>query len=125
MDFQGTGRVLLGLFYERRAIGQWSLTESAEYLRQLGVLDDSAPSLGPQVIIPNYVTATSNCDFPSEFFSICCMHECEGLLKHLEMKIQAPTAKPDRILDVVANMSSDTVEAPRNLTSGLINALKQ
>merc|ERR1719240_1165444 len=124
MDARNSGRVPLNRFYAKKSIGSWSLSESADYLRQLGVLDESAPSLGPQVIIPNYVTSISNCDFPSDFFSICCMHECEGLLEKLERKIQAPTAKPDLILDVVANMSSDTVEAT-NLTSGLIQALWQ
>merc|ERR1719335_223525 len=125
LDSKMVGRVPLKHFYKKKTIGSWTLAESSEYLRQLGALDESAPSLGPQLIIPNYVTAVSNCDSPSEYYSICCIHECEELLNTLESEIEAPTAKPEVILDLVSNMSSDTVEAPRNLTAALVGALKQ
>merc|ERR1719258_371727 len=109
MDPRRSGRVPLKSFYEKKAVGPWTLTESPEYLRQLGVLDESVPKLGPQLIIPNYVTAVSNCDSPSEYYSICCIHECEELLNELESSIEAPTAEPEVILGLVANMSSDTI----------------
>merc|ERR1719240_880886 len=120
MDAYMTGRVSLKDFYEKQAIGPWTLTESTEYLRHLGTLDETAPSLGPQVIISNYVTAVSNCDSPSEYYSICCIHECQDLLNYLETQIEAPTAQAEWILELVANMSSETVEAPRNMTSELV-----
>merc|ERR550514_154918 len=106
MDPYRTGRVLLKHFYEKKRVGSWSLSESSEYLRELGALDESAPSLGPQLIISNYVTAVSNCDSPSGYYSICCIHECADLLNHLEAHIEAPSANTSVILDLVANMSS-------------------
>merc|ERR1719262_1832750 len=108
MDFRNSGRVPLNRFYAKKSIGPWSLTESPEYLRQLGALDESAPSLGPQLIIPNYVTAVSNCDSPSGYYSICCIHECADLLNSLEASIEAPTANTSTILSLVASMSSDS-----------------
>jgi len=120
-----TGRVSLKDFYTRKAVGPWMLSESPEFLRQLGSLDESSQSLGPQVIISNYIHAVSNCDNPSEYYSICCIHECQGLLNHLEVKIRAPTAAKEIILGLVMNMSSDSIEAPRNLSSGLVKALDQ
>merc|ERR1719379_3271459 len=93
------------------------------YLRQLGALDET--SLVPKIIIPNYVAAVSNCDAYSEYFSVCCVQECEGLLGSLEATIRAPSAKPELILDLVANLSSATVVAPRSISPHLIDALNQ
>merc|ERR1719240_24079 len=125
MDAYMTGRVSLKSFYEKRTVGPWSLTESPDYLRELGALDETAEDLGPQVIISNYVTAVSNCDSPSDYYSVCCIHECADLLNHIEVDIAGPYAKPDQIFALVRNMSSDTIEAPRNLTSELESALMQ
>merc|ERR1719158_1719795 len=107
MDRQQKGRITLKHFYEKESIGSWNLMESAEYLRELGALDESVPSLGPELIISNYVTGVANCDSPSEYFSICCIHECADLLNHIEINVQAPMAQPAEILNVVMNMSSD------------------
>jgi len=124
MDPAGTGRVPLGQFYAKRRVGYWHLVESSEYLGTLGALDDSAPGLS-QVIIPNYITAMSNCDGPSQFYSICCLHECEGLLNQLEVQIQAPAAPPALLLKLVTNLPSATIDAPRNLSSSLIRTLDE
>merc|ERR1719335_1411705 len=94
LDSKMVGRVPLRRFYEKKTVGYWTLSESPEYLRQLGALDETAPSLGPQLIIPNYITAVSNCDSPSEYYSICCIHECEDLLNTLEAVIESPAASP-------------------------------
>lgn len=125
MDPWATGRVSLRHFYTRRAVGPWQLVESKQYLRQLGALDESMPELGPRVIIPNYVTAVSNCDSPSDYYSICCIHECDDLLNQLEVDIKAPDAKPQDILHLVQNMTSGTIDAPRNLSKVLVHALDQ
>jgi len=47
------------------------------------------------------------------------MNECEGLMNELEHKIQAPMASPGRLLGLVGNLSSSTVDAPRALPQGL------
>merc|ERR1719335_916923 len=125
MDPFMTGRISLKSFYTKESFGPWVLTESPEFLRQLGALDESAPRLGPQVIISNYINAVSNCDNPSEYYSICCIHECQDLLNHLEVNIRAPNATKEEILELVSNLSSDSIEAPRNMSSALVKALEQ
>merc|ERR1719310_2767558 len=88
MDPQETGRVRLFDFYSHAG----GFVESEAYLRQLGALDDSSPSLGPQVIIPNYMQGANNCIVLGKYYSLCCMNECEGMQKQLEEHIGRPSA---------------------------------
>merc|ERR1719277_358382 len=46
-------------------------------------------------------------------------------MDHLEQQIDSPTAKPERIAELVAGMGSASVQAPRNLSASLINRLQQ
>merc|ERR1719456_1389680 len=125
MDPFMTGRLSLKNFYMRKEVGPWMLSESQEFLRQLGALDESSQSLGPRVIISNYIHAVSNCDNPSEYYSICCINECQHLLNHLEIDIKAPNGTKETILRLVSKLSSDSIEAPRNMSSELVQALGQ
>lgn len=122
MEHQGTGRVRLSRFYAGGVDGDWTFSESVDYLRNLGVLDETDPD-SPSVVIPNYVTSQTNCLTASGFYSICCTNECEGLWQRLEREIAAPSAAPSRIAEVVSALHSDTVDAPRNLSSSLLARL--
>jgi len=123
MSFEsgGTGRVPLSKFY---AASSWEFhfAENIEYLRHTHVLDESNPSR-PMVIIPNYINGKSNCLKASAFYSICCPDECERLTEQVERRIQAPSAFPALIAEVVSGLDSDTVVAPRNLSSSLLARL--
>jgi hypothetical protein len=115
----GTGRVRIGDFYGAALNdGQWQFSESVEYLRELGALDDSDPS-NLRVLIPNYINGPSNCIAPSRFHAVCCLDECEELISHLEKEIAAPTAKTDEIIRLVSALPSATVSGNRTLSSGL------
>jgi len=115
----GTGRVRIGDFYGAALNdGQWQFSESVEYLRELGALDDSDPS-NLRVLIPNYINSPSNCIAPSRFHAVCCLDECEELVSHLEKEIAAPTAKTDEIIRLVSALPSATVSGNRTLSSGL------
>merc|ERR1712232_593738 len=92
------------------------------YLRQLGLLDES-DAQNPRVMIANYVSSPSNCIASSSFYSVCCMDECEGLLSHLEREIAGPEASSTQIARIVANLPSSTVTAPRTLSSTLLDRL--
>merc|ERR1712232_648482 len=48
----------------------------------------------------------------SSEYSVCCRNECEDLMGHLE----APTASPDRILQLVQNFNSADFPAPLNIS---------
>merc|ERR1719420_1481864 len=112
-DVHGSGRVKLADFYRKSKDGAWQFTEQSEYLRQLGALDESSPSLGPQVLIPNYITGMSNCITSAPYYSICCLNECDQIYQNLEALIPASTASPSEILDAVESMpQSSNISAP-------------
>merc|ERR1719162_2061834 len=60
LEHQGTGRVRLPRFYAGGVNGDWTLSESVQYLRNLGALDETDPSR-PSVVIPNYMISKTNC----------------------------------------------------------------
>ena len=75
----GAGRVRVADFYKKALNeGQWQFSESIDYLRQLGALDES-DAANPRVIIPNYISGPSNCVASSSYYSVCCLDECEGI----------------------------------------------
>jgi len=118
MEHQGTGRVRLSRFYAGGVKGDWTLSESVDYLRSLGALDESDPAK-PSVVISNYLTSQTNCLSASGFYSVCCSDECEALLQHLERDLAASSAAPERVAELVSALHSDTVHAPRNLSASL------
>jgi len=122
MEQQGTGRVRLSRFYAGGLNGDWTLSESVDYLRNLGVLDETDPS-SPSVVIPNYMTSRTNCLTASGFYSVCCFDECEGLLQQVERDMAGPGATPARVVQSISALHSDTVDAPRNLSATLITRL--
>jgi len=103
-DVHGSGRVKLADFYRKTQDGAWQFTEQSEYLRQLGALDESSPSLGPQLLIPNYITSMSNCIASGPYYSICCLNECDKIYQNLEALIPASVASPSEILKAVESM---------------------
>lgn len=124
MEHRGTGRVRLSDFYHGGLGSEWHFSESVDYLRSLGALDES-DERRPSVVIPNYISSQSNCLASSSFYSVCCLDECEGLLGHLEQALAAPSAEPARIAELVARLPSDTVDAPRNLSTELLLRLDE
>merc|ERR1719487_180529 len=90
----GAGRVRLADFYKLAVNdGKAQFSESVSFLRQQGALDETDPT-NPRVIITNYISSPSNCVASSNFFSVCCADEGEGLFQQLERIIAAPDATP-------------------------------
>lgn len=119
-----TGRVRLADFHGSALKGSWQFSESRAYLRHQGVLDESSPS-DPLVVIPNYMYAKSNCVAKSDYYSVCCLNECEFLLEHVERGVQKPEATPQEIAAVVSHIPSSTVPAPRNISQLLLGRLDE
>merc|ERR1719163_76144 len=114
------GRVGLPEFYGGENPGQdWQFTESVDYLRQLGALDESNP-MRLRVIVPNYLSGPNNCLEASAVHTYCCKDECGVLVAEVERGIAAATGAVGDIAKIVAQISTDTVDAPRNLTTELI-----
>merc|ERR1740117_1748988 len=82
--------------------GEWRFSESKDYLRQLGALDESW-SQGPQVIITNYMQAASNCIVSAPHYRVCCRNECEDILGEVEAVVNGPLGDPATILSVLEN----------------------
>jgi len=123
-DTRSTGRVSLGAFYGGKSAGEdWRFVESVEYLRQLGALDESDPKR-LRVIVPNYLSGPNNCIEASEMHTYCCKDECGILVAEVERGIAAPAGTPLDIAKIVSQISSDTVEAPRNLTLEMMSKLE-
>jgi hypothetical protein len=125
MGDRGIGRVPLSDFYKPALEGtSWQFTESVEYLRSLGALDETNPAM-PSVIVPNYINSQSNCVVSTSYYSVCCIDECEGLMGQLEKDFQKPEASPEEISRAVADLSTSTVSAPRSLSAPLLQKLDQ
>lgn len=105
MDPQHTGRVPLSKFYSTAIDTDWRFGESEVYLRELGALDESSSHLGPQVVIPNYIQATSNCIVSTAHYLVCCTNECEVILGEIETGVKSSTALPADLLPLVGNMT--------------------
>jgi len=128
MDSHSTGRVPLSKFYGTALDTDWRFGESEAYLRELGALDESSSWRGPQVIIPNYLQATSNCIISTPHYLVCCVNECESLMGEIETAIDAPTALPETILGVVGGMTSQATlddDEPAHLNKELRSQLDQ
>jgi len=124
LETRDSGRVRLSTFYASALEGNWQFSETVDYLRQLGALDESDPSQ-LSVIIPNYINSPSNCVASSKFYSVCCIDECEALQGHLETHVAAPQASQARIVELVSALTSPTVQAPRNLPAQLVKRLDE
>lgn len=123
MEHRGTGSIRLADFYKPALEdGVWQFQESAGYLRELGVLEESDPK-EPRVMIANYLLSPSNCIAASGFYSVCCKNECDGLLGRLEDMAAGPEATPAAIATMIAALPSSTVLAPRILSDTSLQRL--
>eukprot|EP00929_Paragymnodinium_shiwhaense_P056795 TRINITY_DN2843_c0_g3_i1.p2 TRINITY_DN2843_c0_g3~~TRINITY_DN2843_c0_g3_i1.p2 ORF type:complete len:574 (-),score=182.05 TRINITY_DN2843_c0_g3_i1:51-1772(-) len=94
MEDRSSGRVRLVDFYDAALHkGRYQFTETINYLRQIGTLDES-DELNPKIIIPNYVTGTSNCVARTSYYSVCCIDQCEGAFGDLEARLGKDEATP-------------------------------
>jgi hypothetical protein len=128
MDSRKTGRVPLSKFYNTAVNTDWRFGESEAYLRELGALDESSTWMGKQVIIPNYLQATSNCIVSTPHYLVCCVNECESLLGEIETAIGTATASSSDIIAVVRNLTSPTSiddDDPPHLNAALVSQLEQ
>lgn len=124
MDHQATGRVKLSDFYGAAMNGEWRFSESKEYLRQLGALDESSAWQGPRVIITNYMQAASNCIVSAPHYRVCCANECETIFQEIEEALGTPLANAEAILSVLANHSSPLDDSVVKLSSSMQQQLR-
>lgn len=124
LDSRGTGRIPLDVFYRSDSGSAFEFTESREYLRDVGALDESLKN-NPSVLIANYLAGPSNCIASNAYYSVCCLSECEHLMNEIEAHVKGPLAMPQQLLSMLSNMSSTTVDAPRTFSKDMTNRLSQ
>jgi len=117
MDTGKTGRVKLVKFHRAALDGDWRLSESKEYLRALGALDESSNWHGPRVIIPNYLQAISNCIITTPEYRTCCPNECESHMDYLEEAVGGPSAEPNLLVSLIQNLTAG--DEQERLTSSM------
>eukprot|EP00434_Breviolum_minutum_P044980 symbB.v1.2.040238.t1/scaffold7092.1/size13377/2 len=87
------GRVDLSRFYAASLYEEkWQFSESVDYLRDLGALDEARHGRVPSVVVSNYVLGASNCIGTSRFYAQCCVDPCDQLMAKLEKALAAPAA---------------------------------
>jgi len=128
LDPKGTGRIPLDVFYrapfyyKSDAGSAYEFTESREYLRDVGALDESLKS-NPGVVIANYLVGPSNCIATNSYYSVCCLNECEALMNEVESHVKGPEATPNQLISLLSNMPSSTIDAPRNFSADMMTRL--
>eukprot|EP00928_Gymnodinium_smaydae_P070883 TRINITY_DN54628_c0_g1_i1.p1 TRINITY_DN54628_c0_g1~~TRINITY_DN54628_c0_g1_i1.p1 ORF type:complete len:567 (+),score=106.91 TRINITY_DN54628_c0_g1_i1:54-1703(+) len=124
LETPGTGRVPLAAFWAPALSTKlWPFVESIPYLEQLGALEGSE-ALDQFVVIPNYLYSATNCLAGSKYYDVCCVNECEEVLGDVEDRIGMPAAQPKMVAEVVKNLPSSTVDAPRDLPNSLTQRLE-
>jgi len=116
LDPEGSGRVPLGLLYAQPTSAAYRFSESSDYLRKIGALDETTST--PKVLITNYILGPSNCIASSSYYSVCCLNNCDSIMDEIEHKVLAPTASPERLLSIVQDISHVQV-LPRGLAEKL------
>lgn len=114
----------MDVFYRSEAGSAFEFTESQEYLRDVGALDESLKG-NPSVLIANYLAGPSNCIASNAYYSVCCLSECEHLMNEIEAHTKGPTATNQQLISLLSNMSSTTVDAPRKFSADMIKRLSQ
>lgn len=102
-----TGRLPLSRFYSTNlGGGEWRFSESEQYLRELGALDETSAWRGKQVIVSNYVQSASNCVVVHSHYLICCRNRCADILEDIEAAVGAPVADAAVIWELLTNASA-------------------
>jgi len=123
MDHATIGRIKLAEFHQAALNGDWRFSESKEYLRVIGALDETSSLQGPRVILSNYLQGANNCIASDDHYRMCCPSECEDHMAEIEQEAKGPYATPELILSTVAQMSSSLEEDDAKLSSALRSQL--
>ena len=90
LEAECPGHISLRQFYSSHLHqNKWQFTESLQYLRSLGALEESVQG-NPRLISTNYVLGANNCVSTSQFYSQCCLNQCDGYLRKLEKAVVMP-----------------------------------
>lgn len=72
----------------------------------MGALEQESGSKHGHVLIPNYLQASSNCMVSTSAYRVCCMDECAGLARKVELAIHNSSAQPQQLLHHVREQAT-------------------
>jgi len=128
LDPENDGRVPLDIVHSQPQINDthgeqiFRFSESQDYLRDVGGLDESDPS-HPQVLISNYVLGPANCYKSLAFHTFCCLNECDAVLTEVERALGSPFAKPDVLIPLLGNLTTTSMDEVRPFSASLVEKL--
>jgi len=128
LDPENDGRVPLDTIHSQPEVDDvngeqvFRFSESQDYLRGIGGLDESDPS-HPQVLISNYMLGPANCYKTVTFHTFCCLNECDEVLTEVERAVGGPSATPDVLLPLLGNLTTNSMIDPRPLPASLVAKL--
>jgi len=128
LDPDGNGRVLLDALYKEPETDDehgeqvFRFSESQDYLRAVGGLDESDPSQA-QVLISNYLLGPANCYRSNAFHTFCCLNECDAVLTEVERALGGPSAKPDVLLPLLGNLTTASMDETQPFSASLLQKL--
>jgi len=128
LDPDGNGRVRLDALYKEPEADDihgeqvFRFSESQDYLRSVGGLDECDPSQA-QVLISNYLLGPANCYRSNAFHTFCCLNECDAVLTEVERALGGPSAKPDVLLPLLGNLTTASMDETQPFSASLLQKL--
>jgi len=124
-----SGCISLPDFYEKglKADTNWLFVENPDYLRQIGVLDETDPK-NPKLLSANYINSPTNCLAPTGYYLVCCHNECDDILGQLEQQLGKPAATPKEIIYALrsgSGIAASSLRATNFITPGLRRRLQE
>lgn len=106
--------------------GTFQFSESVEYLRSHGVVEEAADGGDTvQVLIANYLLGPTNCIAFSQYYSVCCLSECESVISDIETRTQSPVSSADDLISTVEATATSTLDAPHKLSEDVASQLRR
>jgi len=123
-DETDSGRVRISDFNAHRNRHNRSrFVETIDDLQAVQAIDVSSSE--PRVIVSNYISGSHMCSHTnSNFYTFCCIKECDPLMMTLEKAIRSPLATPAEIIHFAETVGTSTVTVPRRLPESLITRLQ-
>eukprot|EP00927_Polykrikos_kofoidii_P009844 TRINITY_DN14127_c0_g1_i1.p1 TRINITY_DN14127_c0_g1~~TRINITY_DN14127_c0_g1_i1.p1 ORF type:complete len:522 (-),score=78.64 TRINITY_DN14127_c0_g1_i1:123-1652(-) len=128
------GQVPYEAFKTEPAHASFQFTETAAYLQRGSALiqpsgyrklTDNDDGNDTFVLIANYMLGPSNCIAPSNYHSVCCLNECEIIMRSIEELAQAPILAPQDMHTVIDTVDVSAGQGSRPLPPRLVAELDE
>lgn len=116
LDSSGSGRVTLEDFYSVTSVPVFELDEPIDELRELGALEETLDNQ-PRVRIADYILSDANCADFSDYYSVCCISTCDGIMRDLEGAFHTSAVDLALLFNAATNLSDPAVDKEFHIAS--------